>query len=52
MTNHRAERVITRQQMVGRLALKQLGADFHPTITGVEDPDLIDPSSINRGVDE
>lgn len=52
VTNHRAERVSTRQQMVGRLALKQLGADFHPTITGVEDPDQIDPSSINRGIDE
>ncbi|MDO5719551.1 MAG: NAD(P)/FAD-dependent oxidoreductase [Actinomycetaceae bacterium] len=52
VTDHRAERVITRQQMVGRLALKQLGADFHPTITGVADPDSIDPTSINRGVDE
>lgn len=38
----RAERVTTRQQLVGRLAVKQLGPSFQPTITGALDPTAID----------
>ncbi len=34
----RSERVTTEQQLVGRLARKQLGEDFLPTISGVTDP--------------
>ena len=39
----RSERVTTEQQLVGRLARKQLGADFRPTIAGVSDPDRLEP---------
>lgn len=39
----RSERTTTRQQLSGRLALKQLGRDFQPTITGTTDPSKIDP---------
>jgi len=39
----RSERVTTEQQLVGRLARKQLGADFRPTIAGINDPDRIQP---------
>ena len=39
----RSERVITEQQMVGRLARKQLGEDFQPTIAGTLAPDKIKP---------
>ena len=38
----RSERVTTQQQMVGRLAMQQLGDDFKPTITGSLDPTKID----------
>lgn len=34
----RSERVTTEQQLVGRLARKQLGGEFRPTISGLEDP--------------
>ncbi len=37
----RSERVTTEQQLVGRLARKQLGQDFRPTISGLEDPDRL-----------
>ncbi|MBK8460047.1 MAG: NAD(P)/FAD-dependent oxidoreductase [Micropruina sp.] len=37
----RSERVTTEQQLVGRLAIKQLGADFQPTISGTLDPSKI-----------
>jgi NADH dehydrogenase len=37
----RSERVTTEQQLVGRLAVQQLGADFQPTITGTLDPGKI-----------
>ena len=37
----RSERVITEQQLVGRLAVQQLGADFQPTITGTLEPGKI-----------
>jgi len=33
--------VTTEQQLVGRLAVQQLGADFQPTITGTLDPGKI-----------
>ena len=39
----RCERVITEQQMVGRLAVLQRGGDFQPTITGTLAPDKIKP---------
>ncbi|MBK9159755.1 MAG: NAD(P)/FAD-dependent oxidoreductase [Propionibacteriaceae bacterium] len=39
----RAERVTTRQQLVGRLAIKQLGPTFQPTITGTLNPAAVDP---------
>ena len=38
----RSERVTTEQQLVGRLAVKQLGAAFEPTISGILDPKKID----------
>ncbi len=34
----RSERITTRQQLVGRLAIKQLGPEFQPTITGTLAP--------------
>jgi NADH dehydrogenase len=37
----RSERVTTEQQLVGRLAVKQLGADFQPTIGGTLHPGKI-----------
>lgn len=37
----RSERVTTEQQLVGRLAVRQLGEDFQPTITGILDPGKI-----------
>ena len=37
----RSERVTTEQQLVGRLAVKQLGEDFQPTISGTLDPSKI-----------
>ena len=39
----RSERVTTEQQLVGRLARKQLGQDFRPTISGLEDPNRLQP---------
>lgn len=39
----RSERVTTEQQLVGRLARKQLGDDFQPTIWATSDPDRIQP---------
>jgi len=39
----RSERVTTRQQLVGRLAVTQLGPEFQPTITGTLAPSKIDP---------
>jgi NADH dehydrogenase len=39
----RSERVTTEQQLVGRLARKQLGDDFRPTIWATSDPDRIQP---------
>ncbi len=38
----RSERVTTEQQLVGRLAVKQLGAQFEPTISGILDPKKIE----------
>ena len=38
----RSERVTTEQQLVGRLAVKQLGPAFEPTISGILDPKKID----------
>lgn len=35
LSTGRAERTTTRQQLVGRLAVTQLGSDFRPTIGGV-----------------
>lgn len=40
----RSERTTTRQQLSGRLALKQLGPEFQPTITGAKDASKIDPN--------
>jgi NADH dehydrogenase len=37
----RSERVTTEQQLVGRLAVKQLGEDFQPTIAGTLHPGKI-----------
>ncbi len=37
----RSERTTTRQQLVGRLAVRQLGEDFQPTIGGTLDPSRI-----------
>ncbi len=37
----RSERVTTEQQLVGRLAVQQLGPDFQPTIGGTLHPDKI-----------
>ncbi|MCC6496634.1 MAG: NAD(P)/FAD-dependent oxidoreductase [Propionibacteriaceae bacterium] len=37
----RSERVTTEQQLVGRLAVKQLGEDFQPTIAGTLEPGKI-----------
>ena len=37
----RSERVTTEQQLVGRLAVKQLGEDFQPTIGGTLEPGKI-----------
>lgn len=37
----RSERVTTEQQLVGRLAVKQLGDDFQPTIGGTLEPGKI-----------
>lgn len=37
----RSERVTTEQQLVGRLAVQQLGTDFQPTIGGTLHPDKI-----------
>ncbi len=37
----RSERVTTEQQLVGRLAVKQLGPAFEPTISGILDPKKI-----------
>ena len=37
----RSERVTTEQQLVGRLAVKQLGPDFQPTIGGTLEPGKI-----------
>ena len=37
----RSERVTTEQQLVGRLAVRQLGEDFQPTITGTLEPGKI-----------
>ncbi|MCW3158105.1 NAD(P)/FAD-dependent oxidoreductase [Micropruina sonneratiae] len=37
----RSERVTTDQQLVGRLAVKQLGPAFEPTISGILDPKKI-----------
>ncbi len=37
----RSERVTTEQQLVGRLAVKQLGEAFEPTISGILDPKKI-----------
>ena len=37
----RSERVTTEQQLVGRLAVKQLGEDFQPTIAGTLNPGKI-----------
>lgn len=42
-SHSRSERTSTRQQLAGRLALKQLGKDFQPTITGTLKPTAIDP---------
>ena len=39
--NERGERVTTEQQLVGRLAVQQLGPDFQPTIGGTLHPDKI-----------
>ena len=39
----RSERVTTEQQLVGRLAVRQLGEEFRPTITGIVDPGKIKP---------
>lgn len=41
--NGRSERTTTRQQLVGRLAVRQLGPDFKPTIQGTTEPHKIDP---------
>jgi len=38
----RSERVTTEQQLVGRLAVKQLGESFEPTISGILDPKKIE----------
>jgi NADH dehydrogenase len=38
----RSERVTTDQQLVGRLAVKQLGGQFEPTIAGTLDPGKIE----------
>ena len=38
----RSERVTTEQQLVGRLAVKQLGEAFEPTISGILDPNKIE----------
>lgn len=43
MSPARAERITTRQQLVGRLAVRQLGDEFNPTITGALDPSRIEP---------
>ncbi len=37
----RSERVTTEQQLVGRLAVQQLGEDFQPTISGTLEPGKI-----------
>ena len=42
LSHSRSERTTTRQQLAGRLALKQLGDDFQPTITGSLRPTAID----------
>lgn len=39
ISNARAERTITYHQLVARLALRQLGQRFHPTVCGVADGD-------------
>lgn len=39
----RSERVTTEQQLTARLARKQLGDDFRPTIWATSDPDRIQP---------
>ncbi len=39
----RSERTTTRQQLVGRLAVKQLGKEFKPTITGTQEPGKLEP---------
>ncbi|GAA1370927.1 NAD(P)/FAD-dependent oxidoreductase [Luteococcus sanguinis] len=42
VSNARSERVTTRQQLVSRLAVKQLGDAYQPTITGTLDPTVLD----------
>ena len=42
LTDSRSERTTTRQQMVGRLAVQQLGDRFRPTITASLDPTILD----------
>ncbi|MDN5563991.1 NADH dehydrogenase FAD-containing subunit [Luteococcus japonicus] len=38
----RSERITTRQQMVARLAVQQLGEDFRPTVTGTQQPKKVE----------
>lgn len=49
MSSARSERITTRQQMVGRLAIRQLGEDFRPTITGTLNPGAIEPKLDGMG---
>lgn len=48
LTRSRAERVTTRQQLIGRLALRQLGPDFQPTITGARNLGRVDEIFADR----
>lgn len=43
LSTDRAERITTRQQLVARLAIRQLGEQFKPTVTGSLHPKAIDP---------
>lgn len=43
----RSERITTRQQLVGRLAMRQLGKEFQPTVTGAIDASRLDPKLEN-----
>ncbi|WP_394275937.1 NAD(P)/FAD-dependent oxidoreductase [Luteococcus sp.] len=52
LSTDRSERITTRQQLVGRLALKQLGSDFQPTITGTQNPSRIEPKLVVSDMEE